>query len=197
MVWSLYKTQPSFVLGFHGCDRSVGEAVLAGGEHLKASTNDYDWLGEGIYFWENSPHRAALWAESVHARRPDVVKEPFVVGAIIDLGLCCDLTDSDSLSEVADAFELLRVALRGQGAEVPKNIGNTRERLLRRRDRAVIEFMHFSRAQSALLSYDTMRAPFTEGGALYEDAGFCELTHIQLAVRNTDCIKGYFRPIKK
>lgn len=193
MVWSLYKTQPSFVLGFHGCDRSVGEAVLAGDEHLKASTNDYDWLGEGIYFWENSPHRAELWAQSVHQRHPEI--EPFVVGAIIDLGMCCDLTDSDSLSEVADAFDLLRGALGDQ--QLPRNAGNTRERLLRRRDRAVIEFMHETRAQSALPSYDTMRAPFTEGKELYEGAGFCALTHIQLAVRNTDCIKGYFRPIKK
>lgn len=125
------------------------------------------------------------------------MKEPFVLGAIIDLGLCCDLTDSDSLSEVADAFELLRSALREQGADLKENVGNTRERLLRRRDRAVIEFMHYSRTQSGLLSYDTMRAPFTEGGELYEGAGFCKLTHIQLAVRNTDCIKGYFRPIKK
>ncbi len=27
-MWELYKTQPSFVLGFHGCDEEVGRAVI-------------------------------------------------------------------------------------------------------------------------------------------------------------------------
>lgn len=60
----MYRTLPSFVLGFHGCDRKVGEAVLAG-QHLRPSNNDYDWLGQGIYFWENSPHRALSYAKKM------------------------------------------------------------------------------------------------------------------------------------
>ena len=40
------------MIGFHGCDQSVVEAVIAGKTELLASTNDYDWLGNGIYFWE-------------------------------------------------------------------------------------------------------------------------------------------------
>ena len=53
---------PSFVLGYHGCDSEVGERVLAGEMELKPSTNPYDWLGTGIYFWENNPGRALAWA---------------------------------------------------------------------------------------------------------------------------------------
>ena len=54
----------AFVLGFHGCDESVGEKILAGKEQLKTSVNEYDWLGEVIYgLWENSPRRALDWAE--------------------------------------------------------------------------------------------------------------------------------------
>ena len=49
--WSIYTAHPSFILGFHGCDRSLGEAILAGKtQHLNRSENDYDWLGHGIYF---------------------------------------------------------------------------------------------------------------------------------------------------
>ena len=55
----------AFVLGYHGCTRAVGEKILAGKEHLKASENDYDWLGTGIYFWENSAQRALEWARLV------------------------------------------------------------------------------------------------------------------------------------
>jgi hypothetical protein len=40
----------AFVLGFHGCDKTVGEKVLANRDNLKASENDFDWLGTGVYF---------------------------------------------------------------------------------------------------------------------------------------------------
>ena len=39
---------PTWVLGYHGCDREVGEAVLAGETTLRPSENDWDWLGTGI-----------------------------------------------------------------------------------------------------------------------------------------------------
>ncbi len=77
----------AFVLGFHGCDEEVGEAVLSGQVGLKPSTNDYDWLGHGVYFWENSPKRAMAWAQYVHAN-PRLfrtkINRPFVVGAVIN-----------------------------------------------------------------------------------------------------------------
>jgi len=43
--------------------------------------------------------------------------------------------------------------------------------------------------------YDTVRSPFQEGTPLYTGAGFQTKNHIQIAVRNLACIKGYFRPI--
>ena len=51
---SLYSRRSNLVIGFHGCDQSVVEKVIAGKTELLASTNDYDWLGSGIYFWENN-----------------------------------------------------------------------------------------------------------------------------------------------
>ena len=51
---SLYSRRANLVIGFHGCDRSVVEKVI--------STNDYDWLGSGICFWENNEERAWQWA---------------------------------------------------------------------------------------------------------------------------------------
>ena len=51
---SLYSRRSNLVIGFHGCDQSVVEKVIAGKTELIASTNDYDWLGNGIYFWENN-----------------------------------------------------------------------------------------------------------------------------------------------
>lgn len=38
------------IIGYHGCDRALVEAVLLRRDKLKVSHNNYDWLGEGIYF---------------------------------------------------------------------------------------------------------------------------------------------------
>ena len=87
--WQLYKRLPSFVLGFHGCDESVGESILAGKiAHLTKSDNSYDWLGTGVYFWEANPQRAldfALQVVSGGKVSKGKIKKPFVLGAIIDL----------------------------------------------------------------------------------------------------------------
>ena len=45
---SLYSRRSNLVIGFHGCDKSVVDAVVAGKTDLLSSTNDYDWLGNGI-----------------------------------------------------------------------------------------------------------------------------------------------------
>ena len=74
----LYQKLPQIVLGFHGCDQSVAEKVLnSSEEHLIPSENDYDWLGDGIYFWLNDPQRAYEWACQTNQRNPDKVKNPY------------------------------------------------------------------------------------------------------------------------
>ena len=45
MKESLYSRRSNLIIGFHGCDQTVVDKVLAGEEKLLASTNDYDWLG--------------------------------------------------------------------------------------------------------------------------------------------------------
>ena len=89
--WERYQFPTAFVLGFHGCDRSVGESILRGEQtHLEPSQNDYDWLGTGIYFWESDPLRALEFAqeraEGAKNSRGDITV-PFVVGAVINLVL--------------------------------------------------------------------------------------------------------------
>jgi len=114
----------AFVLGFHGCDESVGEKILAGQEHLKASDNKYDWLGEGIYFWENSPSRALHWANFIKDN-PKFFKgkitKPFVIGAIIDLGVCLDLSEAASLKYVKSGHASLKELFDFVGIPMPEN----------------------------------------------------------------------------
>lgn len=58
----MYSILPNLVLGFHGCDEDTYKKVLYKHEALTPSKNPYDWLGNGIYFWEDSVDRAWQWA---------------------------------------------------------------------------------------------------------------------------------------
>jgi len=106
--WERYEVYPSFVLDFHGCDRSVGEAVLNGAiPHLEFSRNDYDWLGEGVYFWESSPARALDFArERARGGRNSRgnITEPFVVGAILNLRHCFITTEMNALNRLQETY---------------------------------------------------------------------------------------------
>src|SRR5207244_13640737 len=93
----------SLVIGHHGCDFPMAEKVIAQGGDLKPSQNAWDWLGHGIYFWEDSYARAMRWAESKRERQGRKIKKPAVVGAVIDLGHCLNLTDAESLQLVRAA----------------------------------------------------------------------------------------------
>lgn len=54
----MYSKLPNLVLAFHGCDKLTHDAVLYEGKALRPSKNDYDWLGWGVYFWEQNYERA-------------------------------------------------------------------------------------------------------------------------------------------
>lgn len=66
----------SFVLGYHGCDAAVVREIVSGDEQLFVSKNEYDWLGSGQYFWEDSCSRALRWAKDEEASEQDG-KTPF------------------------------------------------------------------------------------------------------------------------
>ena len=187
----------SFILGYHGCDRMLAERVLGGRASLKPSHNDYDWLGDGIYFWEQNAHRAYEFAVEVAARSHpsgQTIKTPAVVGAVIDFGLCLNLLDSRYIAMVQQAHADLAEASKAAGIELPSNAGGT-DLLSRKLDCAVLRFLHRSREEEGEAPFDTVRAAFIEGGPLYANAGFAAKSHIQVCVRNHACIKGYFRTL--
>lgn len=192
----MYSTLPNFVLGFHGCDVSVYEKVINKKERLKASDNNFDWLGHGIYFWENNPRRAYEYALEKKKRLGNIEKAA-VIGAIIDLGHCLNLMESNSLQTVKQAYDSLLEICISADVEIPqnKNVGNNTDLLKRHLDCAVIETVHELNKESEKKNYDSVRGLFIEGEKLYPNAGFSSKNHIQICVRNPNCIKGYFCPL--
>lgn len=194
MDGSVYEYQPSFILGFHGCERAVGEAILAGQEpHLKPSEKKWDWLGHGIYFWEGNLARAWEWANARQAEGK--IDEPFVLGAIIDLRHCLDLFDREAMRQVSATYSSLVDLFARTDRAMPQNTGPTPDKAGRKLDCLVMNTLHAIRDASGQQAYDSVRGPFLEGEPIYEGAGFRSQSHIQICVRTTGGIKGYFRPI--
>ncbi len=191
----MYSTKPGLILGFHGCDESIVEKVLKGDDDLIKSQNEYDWLGNGIYFWENSAERAYDFAkELMNTSRNKSIKKPAVIGAVINLGYCLDLIDFSNLQLLKEGYEILEQTYLNNNMELPQNIPvkNSSDILIRKLDCKVIETIHqgmINRKQ-----FDSVRSVFWEGNELYKTAGFKEKNHIQICIRNPNCIKGYFLP---
>lgn len=185
----MHRLTSSFILGYHGCDREVGERLL-NGEKPKPSQNDYDWLGPGIYFWDANPLRGLQFAEEASRRKTSKIQAPAVVGAVIDLGWCLDLTTSDGIEWLKDAYEDLAEIVRKAGLDPPRN---SKEGLRRNLDCAVIRHLHRILAEKGSNPIDTVKGMFTEGHPAYPGSGFDEKTHVQIAVCNPACIKAFFR----
>lgn len=188
----------ALVLGYHGCDRDIGESLVRGDTNFRSSQNDHDWLGHGIYFWENNPQRAMDWARFMagHPIFKKRVKRPYAVGAVIDLGNCLDLTEAISLGLVTEAYQGLQRIFQTAGQELPVNHAATAsdEDLVRRNlDCAVINYLHEVRKTMQLPEFETVRGAFQEGTPLYPGAGIRTKTHLQIAVRRPENILGVFR----
>lgn len=198
----MYSNLPNLVLAFHGCDEETYKKVLYNHEPLLPSVNSYDWLGNGIYFWENSFPRAQEWAvaycERNHKKYPDKEKKrPAVIGAVIALGHCLNLTDYGSSEVLKNGYEILAYELSLHGKELPinKNVKGNGDLLLRELDCAVIQRIHQYNKEMHNKSYDSVRGVFLEGDPVYPESGIMEKSHVQLCIVNPNCIKGYFNPL--
>lgn len=191
----MYTARTGLILGFHGTDQSVVNKALQGSD-LIFKENPYDWLGNGIYFWDNSPSRALEWAKELSQRPNSKIKKPAVIGAIIDLGYCLDLLDYKNLDFLKLGYGILKSTLRNANTPLPKNTG-TKDLLRRELDCAVIETLHQSLKETEQKTFDSVRGVFWEGKRLYPKAGFKQKDHIQICIRNIDCIKGYFLPLNR
>ena len=188
----IYSSNRQLYIGFHGCEKALAEQLITGRKEMEPSRNAYDWLGSGCYFWENDPIRAFEFARDIKK-----CKDPFVVGAILDLKYCLDLTCRKNLELLDHSYENIIKPILEAGKVTNNCAGKksiTDDLLLRYLDCAVIEAIHEFNRENRFKEYDSVRAGLWEGKELYETAGFREKNHIQLCVRNLDCILGLFVP---
>ncbi len=203
----MYSSRPNLMIGFHGCDQSVRDQLVTKPNSVKKSQESYDWLGHGFYIWENNQERAFQWATDNKERKK--LKKPSVVGVLFQLSHCLDFTDSASINILSKYYSLMKEdfdrlkKLLPANKDLPKD--EHHDLILRELDCAVIEYIHQTIDErvkanikasgfSELKHFDTTRGVFTEGGPAFDGAGIQSKNHIQICIRNLNCIKGFFIP---
>ncbi|WP_127130964.1 hypothetical protein [Pseudoflavitalea rhizosphaerae] len=205
----MYDFKSNLVLGFHGCEAAVRDELLMYPDRVKISKQPFDWLGHGLYFWENNYERAWQWALSKQAR--NTIREPAVLGAVLQLGYCCDFLESQYIDLLSKYHKGMVNYYLSSGTPLPVNKDAKgdlhKDKLLRYLDCAAIEFMHdnlksqnpdtTSVALPGFPVFDSVRGAFVEGGPAFEGSGIFSKTHIQICIRNLNCIRGFFKPQKR
>lgn len=197
------------IIGFHGCDEAIRNKLVSSPDHVKQSQELHDWLGNGFYLWENNYERALKWAKDKKKR--GTLDNPSVVGVIYLLNHCLDFTDSAFIDLLSNYYTSMKKDFLAIEKKLPKNKDLPKDEyhdlILRELDCAVIEYMHQNISEqiqsditkfgySNLKYFDTARGVFTEGGPAFEGAGIQTKNHIQVCIRNLNCIKGFFIPRK-
>jgi hypothetical protein len=161
------------VTAYHGTSNIKADSIVFRQE-FEPSAHRYDWLGHGVYFWQGSVDHAIQWAIDHYQSEAAVVK------GTITLGHCLDLLDTKFIPMLRAAKADLERECRGRRTPLPANQSG-RHYL----DCAVLE-----RVCGQELRADTVRAAFLEGKELWEGSMFRDLTHIQIAVRDSTVIRG-------
>jgi len=114
-------------------------------------------------------------------------------------GNCLNLLEAEALQTLKASYDILLNSRKKSGFTLPENkkpLGEEEDVLLRNLDCAVVELTHALCEKTGKSPFDSVRGVFWEGKELYPNAGFRENNHIQICVRNLNCIKGYFHPRK-
>jgi hypothetical protein len=166
-------------IGYHGTSIQAAQRILSSG--FQVSRNEYDWLGDGAYFFQDAPARALEWALQRFG------SQAAVIGAEIDLDDCIDLLDVTWQSVVREAYADLRRRLNAAARPLPQQTAGAH-----RLDRAVIN-RTVAVLQSRGISVRAVRAAFTEGDPLFPGSALWSRAHVQIAVRDPAAIVRLWR----
>ena len=161
-------------IGYHGTSVGAARRILSSG--FRSSRNTYDWLGDGIYFFQDAPLRAAEWA------RARFGADAAVVGAEIDLDGCIDLLDIEWENVIVSGYrKYVRRAARS-GVPIPRQTSGAH-----RLDRAVLNHVA-ELVSTGGMTVRSLRAVFGEGDSMYPGSALLRRSHVQIAVRDAGAI---------
>jgi hypothetical protein len=161
-------------IGYHGTSVGAAQRILSTG--FEISRNDYDWLGDGVYFFQDAPARALEWA------RQRFGADAAVVGAEIELIDCIDLLDVQWQAQVTRAHAAYRAVLERAGEPLPRQTSGAH-----RLDRGVLNYL-IEVLEDQGITVRSVRAAFGEGVPLFPSSALLSRSHVQIAVRDPGAI---------
>lgn len=110
----------SSIDGFHANDSGRCKAFLNRDPHSFIAANDKDWLGKGMYFWDNCAN--AVWWRSEKIRKGCV--EVWIIKAQIDLANLLDTLDDDIMRILQRLWLEAEKKFQAEGKSVPEALGH-------------------------------------------------------------------------
>jgi len=184
---------PRRIVGYHGCSHEFAEGIVSGRippTRWDYSENEYDWLGRGVYFWEDAPGRAWQWAEQRHRQNSAVV------AVELTLGTCVDLGDTEFVPLLRMSYEDIIETYQSSEPPIPLpeneplprgNRPVDEDLKLRKLDRLVVDHL-VKLLQERNVSVQTVRAPFEEGSSAFPGGKIRTQSHVQISVLDRSCI---------
>jgi len=187
------------IRAYHATTRERAEIILRDG--FLSSQNSYDWLGEGIYFFQEAPNFAVHWASE--DRKEGTIEDLAIVAADIAIAGFIDLLDHEWGAVLRAAYETLDAQgdeeFRAVQAKQKPFVVGSDERLGHWLDRYVIEASVTSLADRQK-TVTGIRSAFWEGPELYPNSHVMDRQHIQVAVRDPSAIRNHWlaelRPVR-
>ncbi|HEX7946799.1 MAG TPA: hypothetical protein VF495_19180 [Phenylobacterium sp.] len=169
----------------------MAEALVDERTTFRPSDNRGDWLGYGIYFFENAPLRAHRWARTWACRGGE---EPAVVEAEIDLTDCLDLLDIGAYEALRTRYPDLDTATTPN--QTPLLVSNgyaplppSSQPIRNFMDRALIDFtVELLRELDDPMEIRSVRGAFLWGRAVFPESFVFNRSHVQIAVRDPKMI---------
>jgi hypothetical protein len=176
------------VYGYHGTSRASAESILD--TEFSLSIRNDDWLGTGVYFWQDAPHHAYWWAKEY--KRFD---DPVVLRSEIyfNPNLCMDLLDSTNNSSLVSVLKysseevyssIFRRRLQEQQRGTQDRIGAWFSEI----DKHTVDFAVQSLGNIRGRPVKAVRSIFQDGERLYPGSRLYDMSHVQIVVIDREII---------
>ncbi len=175
---------PIWVYGYHGTSRSRAEIIIA--EGFQPSMNDYDWLGTGVYFWQDAPNHALYWAQKIYPQEPAVIKSRIRLD-----NTCLDLLDMANLANPdfwSDSYNGFVRMCEQTGKTLPTQNPNLPGK--RNLDCAFCDYLvTVTEEDAGVDSIGAIRSAFMEGKQIFPNSAIHDRTHVQISVIKLNLIE--------
>jgi hypothetical protein len=193
------------VFGYHGTTQAAAKAILSDPTNFILSAGAGDWLGAGIYFFENSYQKGLEWARrsAGKTRPPSLRQQEAVLGCEIDLTNCLDFCDPTQTAEFRNWVDVhintpdldMQHAPRLLSAKAREfSISDYPYRHAKNSDRYKFQYKinvldkgvidAFLATMRPAKRFTSVRAPFNSGRQLFPNSYLFHNSQIQIAVRD-------------